>query len=154
MKMQRRREEAYDQASDRGGERYNKRTRGNTGYNPYYNYDPSYHHYPRRENVYYHDYHDHGPVQHPAAVQQPMMASSRTVVEPMCYPAQPQQQVRQVVNDDAISKKGKRLCRTPGCIRVIKSQGHCQRHGAKVKRCKVEGESIHLNSVYSDVSSC
>ena len=35
--------------------------------------------------------------------------------------------------------KKKRLCRYPGCQRVIKSQGHCQRHGAKAKRCKVAG---------------
>ena len=39
---------------------------------------------------------------------------------------------------DAVAKK-KRLCRYPGCVKVIKSQGHCQRHGAKAKRCKVEG---------------
>jgi hypothetical protein len=36
--------------------------------------------------------------------------------------------------------KGKRLCKTEGCTRVIKSQGHCQRHGAKTKRCRVDGE--------------
>ena len=35
--------------------------------------------------------------------------------------------------------KKRRLCRYPGCTKVIKSQGHCQRHGAKAKRCKVEG---------------
>ena len=35
--------------------------------------------------------------------------------------------------------KRKRLCRHPNCQRVIKSQGHCQRHGAKAKRCKVHG---------------
>jgi hypothetical protein len=35
--------------------------------------------------------------------------------------------------------KKKRLCRFPGCTKVIKSQGHCQRHGAKAKRCKVDG---------------
>ena len=35
--------------------------------------------------------------------------------------------------------KKKRLCRYPGCKRVIKSQGHCQRHGAKAKRCKIAG---------------
>jgi len=40
-------------------------------------------------------------------------------------------------NSDTNRKK--RLCRFPGCTRVIKSQGHCQRHGAKAKRCKVEG---------------
>ena len=38
---------------------------------------------------------------------------------------------------EAAAKK-KRLCRYPGCVKVIKSQGHCQRHGAKAKRCKVE----------------
>jgi hypothetical protein len=38
--------------------------------------------------------------------------------------------------------KSKRLCRFPGCTRVIKSQGHCQRHGAKAKRCRIEGESL------------
>ncbi len=38
-------------------------------------------------------------------------------------------------NSDTNRKK--RLCRFPGCTRVIKSQGHCQRHGAKAKRCKV-----------------
>eukprot|EP00545_Synedropsis_sp_CCMP1620_P012028 CAMPEP_0119017766 /NCGR_PEP_ID=MMETSP1176-20130426/17606_1 /TAXON_ID=265551 /ORGANISM="Synedropsis recta cf, Strain CCMP1620" /LENGTH=344 /DNA_ID=CAMNT_0006971589 /DNA_START=20 /DNA_END=1051 /DNA_ORIENTATION=- len=35
--------------------------------------------------------------------------------------------------------KKRRLCRYPGCTKVIKSQGHCQRHGARAKRCKVEG---------------
>ena len=35
--------------------------------------------------------------------------------------------------------KRKRLCRFPGCTKVIKSQGHCQRHGAKAKRCKIDG---------------
>ena len=33
----------------------------------------------------------------------------------------------------------KRLCRFPGCERVIKSQGHCQRHGARAKRCRYPG---------------
>jgi hypothetical protein len=41
-------------------------------------------------------------------------------------------------NSSATPKK-KRLCRYPNCTRVIKSQGHCQRHGAKAKRCKVQG---------------
>ena len=36
-------------------------------------------------------------------------------------------------------KPSKRLCRYPGCTRVIKSQGHCQRHGARAKRCRIEG---------------
>lgn len=41
--------------------------------------------------------------------------------------------------DNAQPGRKKRLCRFPGCNKVIKSQGHCQRHGAKAKRCKVEG---------------
>lgn len=40
---------------------------------------------------------------------------------------------------EAATPKKRRLCRYPGCTKVIKSQGHCQRHGAKAKRCKVEG---------------
>mmetsp|Transcript_17601 Transcript_17601/g.26082 ORF Transcript_17601/g.26082 Transcript_17601/m.26082 type:complete len:328 (-) Transcript_17601:110-1093(-) len=42
----------------------------------------------------------------------------------------------------AVGKAGskkRRLCRYPGCTKVIKSQGHCQRHGARAKRCKVDG---------------
>ncbi|KAI2495712.1 hypothetical protein MHU86_18801 [Fragilaria crotonensis] len=35
--------------------------------------------------------------------------------------------------------KKRRLCRYPGCTKVIKSQGHCQRHGARAKRCKMDG---------------
>lgn len=40
---------------------------------------------------------------------------------------------------EQVVRNRKRLCRYPGCTKVIKSQGHCQRHGAKAKRCKVEG---------------
>jgi len=47
-------------------------------------------------------------------------------------------QVGQEVAREAPEKK-KRLCRFPGCMKVIKSQGHCQRHGAQAKRCKVSG---------------
>lgn len=49
-----------------------------------------------------------------------------------CLPAN-----KEVANGDQPTKK--RLCRFPGCERVIKSQGHCQRHGAKVKRCSHKG---------------
>ena len=38
-----------------------------------------------------------------------------------------------------ILAKKRRLCRYPGCTKVIKSQGHCQRHGARAKRCKMDG---------------
>ena len=37
----------------------------------------------------------------------------------------------------AVARKKKRVCRFPGCTNLIKSQGHCQRHGAIVKLCKV-----------------
>ena len=41
---------------------------------------------------------------------------------------------------EAASKaKRKRMCRFPGCKSVIKSHGHCQKHGAKSKKCKVVG---------------
>jgi hypothetical protein len=48
------------------------------------------------------------------------------------------------VGDGACIKRknvsiNKRTCRHPGCTKVIKSQGHCQRHGAKAKRCRVDG---------------
>ena len=36
----------------------------------------------------------------------------------------------------AVAKK-KRICKFPGCTKTVKAQGHCQRHGAKTKRCKV-----------------
>ena len=57
-------------------------------------------------------------------------------------------------------EKKKRLCRFPGCTKVIKSQGHCQRHGAKAKRCKVEGcdkqaQGTHEGKlVYDEFVSC
>jgi len=35
-------------------------------------------------------------------------------------------------------KTPRRLCRFPGCTKVVKSQGACQRHGAKPKQCKME----------------
>jgi hypothetical protein len=41
-------------------------------------------------------------------------------------------------NTNSNNKRRKRQCRFPGCQKTIKSQGHCQRHGAIVKLCKVE----------------
>lgn len=35
--------------------------------------------------------------------------------------------------------KLRRLCQVEGCTRVVKSQGLCQRHGAKTILCKVPG---------------
>jgi hypothetical protein len=56
-------------------------------------------------------------------------------------------------SDGGLPKK-KRLCRHPGCIRVIKSQGHCQRHGAKAKRCKVAGCDKQAQGTHDGVSVC
>ena len=36
-------------------------------------------------------------------------------------------------------RKKKRVCKFPGCSRIVKAQGHCQKHGAKIKRCKAPG---------------
>ncbi|CAJ1927521.1 unnamed protein product [Cylindrotheca closterium] len=36
-------------------------------------------------------------------------------------------------------KHKRRYCRMQGCERIVKSQGVCQRHGAKPRLCKVEG---------------
>jgi hypothetical protein len=36
-------------------------------------------------------------------------------------------------------KHKRRFCRHEGCNRIVKSQGLCQRHGAKVRQCIVEG---------------
>lgn len=37
------------------------------------------------------------------------------------------------------TKHKRRYCRIEGCPRVVKSQGVCQRHGAKPSLCKVKG---------------
>lgn len=36
-------------------------------------------------------------------------------------------------------KHKRRFCRVEGCTRIVKSQGTCQRHGAKAKECKIVG---------------
>ena len=36
-------------------------------------------------------------------------------------------------------KHKRRFCRYEGCQRIVKSQGLCQRHGAKPRKCKVDG---------------
>ena len=42
-------------------------------------------------------------------------------------------------SSDIYLKHKRRFCRIEGCDRIVKSQGLCQRHGAKPKTCKVEG---------------
>jgi hypothetical protein len=69
------------------------------------------------------------------------------LLEATCLPvANPDDSVLDDDDDDDENEAGgeaqgrkKRLCRFPGCVRVIKSQGHCQRHGARAKRCRVIG---------------
>jgi hypothetical protein len=39
---------------------------------------------------------------------------------------------------DKLLKHKRRYCRTVGCTRIVKSQGLCQRHGAKPRQCRVE----------------
>lgn len=41
-------------------------------------------------------------------------------------------------SSERILKHKRRYCRAVGCTRIVKSQGLCQRHGAKPKECKVE----------------
>lgn len=36
-------------------------------------------------------------------------------------------------------KHKRRYCRVPGCTKIVKSQGLCQSHGAKPRKCKVDG---------------
>lgn len=36
-------------------------------------------------------------------------------------------------------KHRRRFCKVHGCERIVKSQGLCQRHGAKPRKCKMEG---------------
>jgi hypothetical protein len=49
------------------------------------------------------------------------------------------------------SGRKKRICRFPGCTNSIKSHGHCQTHGAKPKRCKVEGCQSQRQSGFDDM---
>lgn len=42
-----------------------------------------------------------------------------------------------MVPKDQVKHK-RRYCRTAGCSRIVKSQGLCQRHGAKTRKCKID----------------
>lgn len=78
-------------------------------------------------------------------------AASSAPTEPTCYPTN-SNRTPAADNEEPTLMKPKRFCRAPGCIRVIKSQGHCQRHGAKVKRCRVEGELSRGYTVLGDAT--
>jgi hypothetical protein len=41
--------------------------------------------------------------------------------------------------DKVTLKHKRRYCKVEGCCRIVKSQGVCQRHGAKPRQCKVPG---------------
>ena len=51
----------------------------------------------------------------------------------------------------APAPRKKRICRFPGCTNSIKSHGHCQKHGAKPKRCKVPGCEAQRQSGFDDM---
>jgi len=42
-------------------------------------------------------------------------------------------------DDKGLLKHKRRYCRAEGCTKIVKSQGLCQRHGAKPRGCKVKG---------------
>ncbi|CAJ1938591.1 unnamed protein product [Cylindrotheca closterium] len=47
--------------------------------------------------------------------------------------------VASTASDPKYLKHKRRYCRIEGCARIVKSQGLCQRHGAKPRKCKVDG---------------
>jgi len=51
---------------------------------------------------------------------------------------QKQQQEKEAYRRQTVKHK-RRYCKAPGCERIVKSQGLCQRHGAKTKTCRVPG---------------
>mmetsp|Transcript_31545 Transcript_31545/g.46036 ORF Transcript_31545/g.46036 Transcript_31545/m.46036 type:complete len:600 (-) Transcript_31545:285-2084(-) len=57
----------------------------------------------------------------------------------VCAPATVTQPINPLAAPTPTRKTPRRQCRFPGCTKTIKSQGHCQKHGARAKRCKVEG---------------
>ena len=42
-------------------------------------------------------------------------------------------------SNEKMVKHKRRFCRHEGCQRIVKSQGLCQRHGAKPRKCKISG---------------
>lgn len=49
-----------------------------------------------------------------------------------------QQRKQKMAQKDKVKHK-RRYCRIPDCGKIVKSQGLCQRHGAKTRKCKVAG---------------
>ena len=46
-------------------------------------------------------------------------------------------------------KHKRRFCKVVGCTRIVKSQGVCQRHGAKSTKCKIEGCAKQAQGSYN-----
>ena len=51
----------------------------------------------------------------------------------------PVRSARKQKKQGATVKHKRRYCRAEGCTKIVKSQGLCQRHGAKTKTCRVPG---------------
>jgi hypothetical protein len=47
--------------------------------------------------------------------------------------------VKAALDADKLLKHKRRYCRAVGCTRIVKSQGLCQRHGAKPRKCQAVG---------------
>jgi hypothetical protein len=47
----------------------------------------------------------------------------------------------------------RRICRIDGCQRIVKSQGVCQRHGAKTKHCRVDACDKQAQGNYNGMCS-
>lgn len=56
-----------------------------------------------------------------------------------CAPKSGDKNVISKTGSARLLKFKRRYCKFPGCSNVVKSQGLCQRHGAKVQRCRVDG---------------
>ena len=61
-------------------------------------------------------------------------------------------QLQQQQQPKALKHK-RRYCREVGCDRIVKSQGLCQRHGAKPKKCKIHDCSKQSQGSYNGMCS-
>eukprot|EP00977_Amphora_coffeiformis_P005876 scaffold1238_cov143-Amphora_coffeaeformis.AAC.4 len=54
----------------------------------------------------------------------------------------------------AAVKHKRRFCKVEGCIRIVKSQGTCQRHGAKPRECKIVGCVKQAQGGFNGMCKC
>lgn len=73
----------------------------------------------------------------PATIASPAGKATPAVTAPAPSQRAPPQ-IAAPTQKKKIRKTPRRECRFPGCTKTIKSQGHCQKHGARAKRCKVD----------------